>query len=248
VIVEQIASPFYPSVTRQITSRQTEALRAHYSNGVRLIAAVCLGALAVLGALAHPLLGVWLGDDFAAMGTWALRFLLMAYTAAAFFTLPSVVADAAGRPGIPAGILAVASLAHIPLVLIGIHLWGIPGAALGLLAGMLILLAGAAVIHIRLPEMPPLRETFGALRGSLVAALLTGGAAVLLARTPFPSLGIVPLLLSLAAAGLLYTLLLFAFRGMFPSDFRRLLEALRGLRRDAETMVHENRVRAARER
>ena len=248
VVVEQIASPFYPSVTRQITAQQTEALRAHYWIGVRLIAALCFGLLAVLGSLARPLLEVWLGNDFAEAGTWTLRILLLSYTAAAFFTLPSVVADAAGRPEIPAGILAVASLVHIPLVFLGIRLWGISGAALGLLAGMLLLLVGVGIIHTRLSEMPSLKDAGPAVRGSFFAAVLTILGGLVLSASDFPGSGILPLLMSLVAAGLLYLFLLFAFRGMLISDVRRLLELVRGLGRDTVLLVHENRVRAARER
>ncbi|HET9233282.1 MAG TPA: polysaccharide biosynthesis C-terminal domain-containing protein, partial [Candidatus Eisenbacteria bacterium] len=231
-----------------MTSGETDALRSQYRIGTRIIALVCMGMVAVLGGLAHPLLGVWLGEEFAASGTWVLRILLMAYAAGACFTLPSVAADAAGRPGLPAGVLSVASLVHVPLVLLGIHAWGIVGAALGLLAGMILLVFGAGVIHRRLAELPSLSVALRETRGALLAGFLTGSLALLVARSPFPSSGIGPLLLSLLGMGLVYVLFLYVFRGFLPEDARRLLGLLRDVQRGPNPVFHENRLRASRER
>ena len=247
-VVEQIASPFYPSITRQMMSGQTDALRTHYRIGIRIIAAVSMGAVAVLGGLAHPLLGVWLGEDFAASGTWVLRILLVAYAAGACFTLPSVAADAAGRPGLPAGLLAVASVVHVPLVLLGIQTWGLVGAALGLLGGMSLLIFGAGAIHGRLRELPSLAVTLRETRGAWLSGFVTLGLALLVARTPFPSSGIVPLLLSLLGMGLVYVVFLYVFRGFLPEDVRRMAELLRNVQRGSNAVFHENRIRASRER
>ena len=248
MIVEQVASPFYPSITRQMTSGQTDSLRSQYRIGTRIIALVCMGMVAVLGGLARPLLSVWLGEDFAASGTWALRILLLAYAAGACFTLPSVAADAAGRPGLPAALLAIASLVHVPLVLLGIHLWGITGAAWGLLAGMLLLLFGAGVIHRRLAELPSVSVTLRETRGAVLAGLFTGSLALLVARSPFPGSGIVPLLLSLLGMGLVYVLFLYVFRGFLPEDARRIAGLLREVQRGPNAVFNENRLRASRER
>lgn len=225
-IVEQIATPFYPTVTSQLTGGRHAELRTQYRVGTRLVAAVAFGIAGVLGGLAGPILGVWLGPDFAREGTWVLRILLCAYAASSFFTLPSVAADGAGRPGLNAFFLVIAALAHVPLVVFGVMKFGLSGAALGVLAGFAIPLIGVAVIHAKLPALPGMGSVIRDGRGAVLAGAVTAGAGSLAARTPFPGSGIPALLAALAAAGGLYLGLLFLFRGLGIQDVRRLAAGL----------------------
>jgi O-antigen/teichoic acid export membrane protein len=225
-IVEQIATPFYPAVTSQLTGGRHEELRAQYRVGTRLITAVAFGIAGILGGLATPVLGVWLGADFAREGTGVLRILLLAYAASSLFTLPSVAADGGGRPGINASLLAIAAAVHVPLVVFGIRKLDLSGAALGVLAGFAIPLIGVGIIHAKLPALPALGTVIRDGRGALLAGIVTAVAGALVARIPFAGSGIPALLATLAGAGLLYLGLLFLFRGLRIEDVRRLTSAL----------------------
>ena len=221
LVVEQIAAPFYPAVTSHLAGDRDAQLADQYRHGLRLIAAVAGGAMVVLGGLAHPILSVWMGPEFGALGTWPFRILLAAYAAGALFLLPSIAAEAAGRPAIPAAFLVAGCLLHIPLVLFLTPRFGLIGTATGVLAGYLVpLTLGVREIHRRIGRLPGLIPLLREVRGVAIATVAAGTATLFLARTAFPGSGIPPLLVSMAAAGFAYLALLFTFRGIRPRDLR----------------------------
>jgi len=220
-VVEQIGAPFYPAVASHIAGRREEELGTQYRHGIRLVMAVAGAGLVVVGGLAHPILAVWLGADFADAGAWPLRILLLAYSASALFLLPSVAADAAGRPGIPAGFLCVGALVHLPLLFLLISRFQLVGAALAVLVGFLVpMLFGTPWIHRRVPGLPRLGRLFQDTGGVAAAVLVGGSASSWIATTTFPHSGVAPLVVSLAGAVLLYVGLLFLFRGLRGHDVR----------------------------
>ena len=171
-VAENVAGPFYPAIASHLVADREEALRRQYRQGSRVVTAIVCGAIAVLGALAVPILSVWMGDTFARNGTWPFRLLLLAYGASALFTLPSVAADAAGRPGVPASFLVAGALVHVLVIWIAVPHWGLTAAAAGVLCGFLLpLLFGVPVIHRRVNGLPRLAELFLDVRGILVAAV-----------------------------------------------------------------------------
>ncbi len=227
-VVDQIGFPFYPAVASHLAAGRYAELRDQYRHGVRLIAAVAGGSVAVAGGLAFPLLQVWMGRDFAVHGAWPFRVLLLAYAASALAMLPSVAADAAGRPGVPATFLAAGGLLHVPVVLLLVPHLRLLGAALGVLFGFGVpLLLGVPAIHRRLPELPGLGSLLKVIRGSLLGTLLSGAGCLYLAGTPFPGSGVGPLVFSLAAGSGAYVALLFLFRGLGGDDVRTLRRLLR---------------------
>jgi O-antigen/teichoic acid export membrane protein len=233
-VVEHIASPFYPTVSAHLTAGRDRDLELQYRQGLRLIAAVAAGAVAVAGGLASPLLQVWMGPDFARAGTGPMRLLLLAYAASALATLPSVASDAAGRPGIPATFLGIGSLLHVGLLLWWIPRFGLLGAAAAVLVGFLIpLIFGVREVHRRVDRLPGLGSLARELTGALLAGTVAGGGALWLAGTGYPGSGVLPLLLSLSGTGLVHLLALFAFGGLRLDDVRRLVNLFRRTAHDA---------------
>jgi O-antigen/teichoic acid export membrane protein len=222
-VAENIAGPFYPAVASHFVAERIEVLRNQYRQGVRFVALAVCGAIAVLGGLAVPLLSVWMGNDFAAQGAWPFRLLLVGYGASAMFTLPSVAADAAGRPGIPAAFLVTASLLHAVVLWLAIPRFGLPGAAGGVCLGFLLpLLLGVPVIHRKVPFLPPLSSVFNATFPMVLAGACTAGLSWLISLTPYPASGPVPLLGSLLTFSVIYLGLVFVLGGLRVHDFRRM--------------------------
>jgi O-antigen/teichoic acid export membrane protein len=221
-VAENVAGPFYPLVASYLVAGRTEELKRQYRLGSRIVLAAVCGALVVLGGLARPLLGVWLGNDFATHATGPLRVLLLAYGIGAMFTLPSVAADAAGRPGIPALFLVSGALVHMVVIWITVPRWGLVGAAIAVLCGFMIpVLLGVPIMHRRIRALPTLTDIFLDARGILLAAGVTLLLSFPLARALTAASGWIPLLMSLTACSVLYLCFLFAFRGLHLDDVRR---------------------------
>ncbi len=227
-VAENVAAPFYPAIASHLVADREEALRRQYRQGSRVVAAIVGGAIAVVWGLAVPILSVWMGDEFARNGAWPFRLLLLAYGASALFTLPSVAADAAGRPGIPASFLVAGAVGHVLLIWFAVPHWGLLGASAGVLCGFLFpLLFGVPVIHRRVHALPRFAGVFLDVRGILIAAGVTliiswAGGVLLHART-----GVLPLLITLVASSSIYVALLFLFRVFGVEDLARLLRTVR---------------------
>jgi O-antigen/teichoic acid export membrane protein len=233
-VAENVASPFYPAVASHLVADRLASLREQYRLGVRAVAILGGGVLAILGGLAGPVLSVWMGQEFADQGTWPFRILLLAYTAASFFTFPSVAADAAARPGIPALFLSLGSLIHIVFIWFAVPRWGLVGAATGVLVGFSIpLVLGIPALHRKVPALPPLHLLLLDLRGILISSLLTLTVAMISSRSAFPWEGVPQLLLSLIGCGLLYLGLLIILRGIHRGDLDLIF---RVFRRDAREL------------
>ena len=118
--------------------------------------------------------------------------------------------------------LTAGAVAHAGLLLLWIPRFGLNGAALAVGTGFLVpLVAGTPLIHRRVPDLPPLRSVVSGLRGTFLATIGAGVAAALAARTSYPSSGVLPLLVTLAAGTAVYVSLLFLFRGLRREDLRR---------------------------
>jgi O-antigen/teichoic acid export membrane protein len=225
---EQIASPFYPTISSHLVADRIPVLRYQYQQGMRVVLLAVSGAISVLGGLASPLLRVWMGDDFSRQGTVPFRLLLVAYGAGAVFTLPSVAADAAARPGIPAAFMVCGSLLHVALLMIAIPRWGLVGAAAAVLCGYLVpLLFGVPAVHRRIHALPPLTSTVMECRGALLAGLVTLVVAWGISRTDYAGSGIVPLFVSLTGASVLFVSLAYALGGIRNQELRQLVRIIR---------------------
>jgi len=229
-VAENVAGPFYPAVTSHLAAERIETLRRQYRQGTRMVMGAVCGAIAVLGGLAGPLLGVWMGVDFASHGTWPFRLLLLAYGASALFTLPSVAADAAGRPGIPAAFMVVGSLVHVAFIWLAVPHFGLSGAAGGVLLGFLLpLLSGVPTMHLRIAALPPLRSLFSEVRSAVLAGAISGLAAWAMSHAAYPSSGPLALIISLAVCSLLYLGLVFLLGGLRVEELRRAVLLLRSV-------------------
>jgi O-antigen/teichoic acid export membrane protein len=226
-VAETIASPIYPAVASHLVANRTEELHRQYRQGTRMVAVAAGGAMAVLGGFAYPLLRVWMGPDFAEASTWPLRVLLLAYSASALFTLPSVAADADARPGIPAAFLVAGSLVHTALLWFAVSRWGVLGAAVAVGVGFLIpLFFGVPMIHRRISALPSLFSMARELVGVASAVLATFVLIAFLLRVSDPGAGVAPLLGSLVGCMAAYLGFLLAFRGIRLEEIRSMFGGL----------------------
>ena len=234
-VSENVAAPFYPAVTAHLVAKRHENLERQYRQGTRIVVAAVCGAIAVLGGLATPLLAVWMGEDFARYGAWPFRALLLAYGLSALYTLPSVGADAAGRPGLPAFFLIAGAVLHMIVILVLVPHLGLMGAALGVLFGFVVpFLFGIPFIHRRIPALPSLTTLLGDVRGALLAGAITLLATGLLSHHRSFAMSWPTLLLSLGVSSAMYLVLLFMFRGLQMDDFRRVTKAFAPSGREAQ--------------
>ena len=85
--------------------------------------------LALIFAFAPALLQVWLGPDYAAQASTALRILTIGVFANALAQLPFVTLYAFNRPDLPAKLHLAELVIHIPLTILLVREFGIAGAA-----------------------------------------------------------------------------------------------------------------------
>lgn len=226
-IVEQVAAPFYPAITAHLASGSRDVLRHEFRIGARIVAIAVCGTVAVLGGLARPLLAVWMGGDFADHGTTPFRILLAGYAAGVMFTLPSVAADAAGRPGINGRYLMLGATLHVVLLWLWVPRFGLTGAAAAVLCGFLVpLIMGIPAIHRAVPVLPSVRMIVSDCLSPVLAGAVVGTGSAALALQPFPSSGVLPLLATFAAASLAYVLILVLTGGFRAADLRRIARSL----------------------
>jgi O-antigen/teichoic acid export membrane protein len=235
-VAENVSGPFYPAIASHLVADRHEALHRQYRQGMRVVASIVGGTVAVLLGLAIPILSVWMGEAFAQNGTWPFRLLLLAYGASALFTLPSVAADAAGRPGIPAFFLVAGALLHVVVICVAVPRWGLVAASAGVLCGFLLpLLIGVPVMHRRVSALPSMVDILRDLRGILFAALITLLLAWMSSGLVKTEGGILPLLLALVASSCVYMGLLFMFRVFGTEDIRRVIRIVRPPAQRTET-------------
>ncbi|MEP6618918.1 MAG: flippase [bacterium] len=154
----------------------------------RLLARTSKFLLLVLGPIilvlvifAHPLLRLWLGASFAEKSSLPLRLLAVGVLSNALAQIPFSLAQARGRPDIPARFHLVELPIHIVAIAVGVRYWGIAGAAAAwsarvtldcvLLYGAAMRLSAATWEDFRTDRLP-----------SVVAILAVAGAAMSLGR------------------------------------------------------------------
>ena len=156
-----------------------DAVARTYSRAVRWTFLILFPLVLSIVLLARPLLGAWLGSEFAEHSSLALQLLACGVLFNALAYLPAVLLQAAGHPDIPAKLNALELVGYLPLLWCILPRWGVEGAALLWMARMaidalLLLLAAHRMMGVGEARW---RVVFfhAALAGGLIAAGLLPG-------------------------------------------------------------------------
>jgi len=126
VAVAQALLPALASSFRAMPGETAALLR----RGVLLITGLVLPGCVVLIVLAHPLLRLWLGLEFADGGAAVLRILAVGILFSCAGFAPGSLLDAIGRPDVTARFALALALVSLPLAVLLLLLAGIEGAAI----------------------------------------------------------------------------------------------------------------------
>lgn len=209
----RISAVAFPASSALAARGDMDQLRTLYLRLNRYICFANAGLLMVLACVAEPLLGRWLGDDFAREGTLVLQLVAVAQFIDSLTNLPSLVNDGLGHAktsGLFAVTRAVLGLGAISVM---VHLGGIEGVALAhLMSALVMTLAFLAFVHGRTVPCRLRDLIHGAYYPGLFIALGTGtltlGAVYWLSGQGAVQLVPVALLMvTLAWAGMRYVLL-----------------------------------------
>lgn len=203
VLPGALASALFP----RLAAAGTEEAGRLAAMAIRSLAVVMTPVMLVGLLLVEPFLQWWLSPEFAAQAGFTAQILLLGFWINAFARVPYAQLQAAGLPGVVARCHLGELIPYLLLLYVGLHFWGLPGAAvvfgLRTLADCALLLwfAGNLAVGFRALRVP--------------ALLLLAGLGVA-AGLPFAST-----VWWLAALGLLLLSLGWAWRHA-PPEVRRL--------------------------
>jgi len=212
VAVAQTLLPAFATGFRHEPAGTAALLR----RGGLLILGLVLPAALLLAGFGAPLLGLWLGPEFAAGGGHVLRIMGVGILFSCLAFAPAALLDAIGRPDATARFALAQAVVYLPLVALALHWHGIEGAALAWTLRAVVDCAGKLWLAAR--HYPPAAAAAGALRPPIGAAAL--------ALVPLPLLPPWPAL-AWGALGLAATAAL-AWRAL-PAADRALLRHPRAL-------------------
>jgi O-antigen/teichoic acid export membrane protein len=125
-------------VSSELAARgDARRLSGLYVRGTRLIVIVLLSASIPLVIFAHRILLYWIGPDFAARSTVAMRLLICTYVALGLMVIPYNIAVGVGRPKVLAAWNVGMFLLNALLMVLLIPPFGINGAAVAYLGSVL---------------------------------------------------------------------------------------------------------------
>jgi O-antigen/teichoic acid export membrane protein len=137
---DMLTRPLMPAVSDWARRGDWQTIRICLGRVTAWIAVVELLIGTALILLAHPLLTVWLGQEFSSQGTTAFRVLVAVFAIVAVGAPAFHVANGIGRPWITAVGGATGGALTILLIAALAPRWGIVGAAVANVAGLTALL------------------------------------------------------------------------------------------------------------
>ena len=159
-----------------------------YGQSVKFLLLTLGPALALLAALAHDILRLWLGSEFALQSTVVLQVMAVGVLLNSLALIPYSLIQGLGRPDVTAKLHLLELPLYIALVWVLVKTLGLPGAALAwtLRMGIDALLLFGAAWRLRLATLRVLKEN-GVLSG-LVATLAVSAAIFLTWRAGLTTL------------------------------------------------------------
>jgi len=152
------------------TQSRPEASTRLLALAIRAVVVLMLPAVLVVAVFAHPLLALWLNTSFAAPATPVLQLLLVGVFLNSAAHLPYALLQAHGRSDLTAKLHLLELPVFAVLLVVGVHLFGITGAAL---AWMMRVMLDTALLYVTAWWLhPPQRAVLA--RGVGLLCLATG--------------------------------------------------------------------------
>jgi O-antigen/teichoic acid export membrane protein len=182
LLAGSIVPVLFPAVSALHARGDHTALLRLLGTSVRTIMVVLLPAVCVLIAFAPTILGVWLGQSYAARSTVLLQILAVGALCNAAAYVPFTYIQALGRPDVTGRLHAAELLAYIPLTWFLVHRYGAVGAALAwttrvAVDAALVAVGVAWVLRVSPRRLLTPRAAYLALSGVALLAALAGAAA-----------------------------------------------------------------------
>jgi O-antigen/teichoic acid export membrane protein len=152
------------------TQSRPEASTRLLALAIRAVVVLMLPAVLVVAVFAHPLLALWLNTSFAAPATPVLQLLLIGIFLNSAAHLPYALLQAHGRSDLTAKLHSLELPVFALLLVVGVHLFGIAGAAL---AWSLRVLLDTALLFAMAWRLHPSQRTVLA-RGACLLCSATG--------------------------------------------------------------------------
>ena len=213
-----ITNTYFPAASELHGLRDTTRMRRLYLTTLKLNAVLMILLVALVGALATPILDAWLGSAFAQGSSRILVVLALAYGLVALGGLSGQLTDASGHPGWTAGFVVVSAVVNIALSIALVPRVGAIGAAYSLLLANGV----GGLVFLTITQQRLLRLSIGETLAQVVRPAAAGAVVAAGAYAAAPHLhGIVPVLAALLAGSALYVLLTFLL-GVWDARERRL--------------------------
>jgi O-antigen/teichoic acid export membrane protein len=228
VVQGAIAGSFFPAASELSKAGEVPRLHRLYLTSLKLVAALVVPAVVLVGGFARPLLEVWLGRSFGETSADILLVLMVAYGLASLTTIPALAMDATGHPQWTAAFALISAVLNISMTLILVRWIGAIGAAWALLLNAAVLVAPfGLLVQRRFLKL----STAKVLTWSFARPLMAGG--VLLAYTIILRgivSGTLATLGAVVAGGLVYLAVTLLIRVWEPRELRVVLGLMRSLR------------------
>ena len=128
-------------VASDLSGREDRSrLKRAYIRSARITWLVGAPAAIVLVVLAHPLLALWVGHEFADRGVWVMRAFAVAFAFDTAANVPALVTEGMGHPKVSGGFAAARAVVNLGLLIPAVLYLGVNG------VGATYLLASAALV------------------------------------------------------------------------------------------------------
>lgn len=172
LVQASFSTAMFPAASEMHSVNAQDRLQRLYTSASKLMLAVTLPLVILVGLLARPLMSTWLGPSFGDASANILALLALAYGLNLLTGVPALVADATGRPHWTTAILVASAIVTVTLTIVLVPRYGAIGAAYALLvnnaAQALVFIPIVQIRIVRLPLLQVLRDS--ALRPVLAGA------------------------------------------------------------------------------
>ena len=184
-----LVTTLFPAFSSLEAGGAKERVGRLYGQSVKFLLLTLGPALALLAALAHEILRLWLGNEFALQSTLVLQVMAVGVLLNSLALIPYSLIQGLGRPDVTAKFHLLELPLYIALAWVLVKNLGLPGAALAwtLRMGLDALLLFGAAWRLKLATLQVLKEN-GVLSG-LAATLVVSAAIFLTWRTGLTTLG-----------------------------------------------------------
>jgi O-antigen/teichoic acid export membrane protein len=213
-----ITNTYFPAASELHGLRDTARMRRLYLTTLKLNAVLMFVLVALVGALAVPILDAWLGSEFARGSAAILVVLALGYGLAALAGLSGQLTDASGHPGWTAWYAVGSAALNIILSVTLVPRVGAIGAAYAILIANGI----GGLFFLTVTQWRLLRLSVGETLAQVVRPAAAGVLVAVAGVLAAPHLhGVAPVIAALLAGGAIYVVLTFAL-GVWDTRERRL--------------------------